>query len=159
MPEDYPAGGSPDIPISAGGKAAAMVRERVPWRAAGTGVVGVGTPIGAAALYPVLGWIVAFIELAATLTVLGTVLFGSEALSERASRLLRWIGNRAEPPAPPPGHLGGANQVFPPATPPPAPASAGDDVLILAASPVNPGQIALLKKAPQQKTRTMAIPE
>ena len=45
---------------------------------------------------PLLGQIA--IELAATLTVLGTALFGSQALSERAFRLLRWIANRAEPP-------------------------------------------------------------
>jgi hypothetical protein len=34
------------------------------------------------------------------LTVLGTALFGSETLSERAFRLLRWMGNRPEPPGP-----------------------------------------------------------
>jgi hypothetical protein len=34
------------------------------------------------------------------LTIIGTALFGNSALSERAFRLLRWLGNRAEPPGP-----------------------------------------------------------
>jgi len=51
-------------------------------------------------LYPLLGWIVTGIEVAVILTVLGTALFGSQALSERAFRLLRWVANRPEPPAP-----------------------------------------------------------
>jgi hypothetical protein len=34
------------------------------------------------------------------LTVIGTALFGSQELSERAFRLLRWIANRPEPTAP-----------------------------------------------------------
>lgn len=40
------------------------------------------------------------VELGMFLTVLGTALFGSETLSERAFRLLRWLGNRPEPPGP-----------------------------------------------------------
>jgi hypothetical protein len=40
------------------------------------------------------------IELAAALTIIGTALFGSQALSERGFRLLRWIANRPEPPGP-----------------------------------------------------------
>jgi hypothetical protein len=34
------------------------------------------------------------------LIVPGTALFGSKILSERAFRLLRWLGNRPEPPGP-----------------------------------------------------------
>jgi hypothetical protein len=34
------------------------------------------------------------------MTVFAVALFGSKTLSERAFRLLRWFGNRAEPPAP-----------------------------------------------------------
>ena len=37
---------------------------------------------------------------AVALTVIAVALFGSQALSERAFRLLRWFGNRPEPPAP-----------------------------------------------------------
>jgi hypothetical protein len=47
-----------------------------------------------------LGQIVAVIELVVAVTVIGTALFGSPDLSDRAFRLLRWIGNRPEPPAP-----------------------------------------------------------
>jgi hypothetical protein len=34
------------------------------------------------------------------LVITGTALFGSQAVSERAFRLLRWITNQPEPPAP-----------------------------------------------------------
>lgn len=73
---------------------------RVPWRSVGAGVVSVGTPLGAAVLRPLLGEVMMLVELAVFLTMLGTALFGSETLSERAFRLLRWLGNRPEPPAP-----------------------------------------------------------
>ena len=35
-----------------------VIRDRMPWRLVGTGVIGLGTPIGSVALYPLLGWIV-----------------------------------------------------------------------------------------------------
>jgi hypothetical protein len=50
---------------------------------------------------PFIGVGMAIAELAMALTVIGTALFGSSELSDRAFRLLRWIANRAEPPAPP----------------------------------------------------------
>ncbi len=56
-----------------------------------------GTPAGIGMFHPVLGEIIAVIEVAVALTVLGTALFGSAALSERAFRLLRWVRNRPEP--------------------------------------------------------------
>ena len=77
-----------------------VIRDRMPWRPVGTGVIGLGTSIGSVALYPLLGWIVIGIEASVILTVLGTALFGSEALCDRAFRLLRWVANRPEPPAP-----------------------------------------------------------
>ncbi len=77
-------------------------RERVPWRPVGAGVTALGTPVGIGALHPVLGEIIAVIEVVGALTIIGTALFGSPALSERAFRLLRWIGNRPEPPGPAP---------------------------------------------------------
>jgi hypothetical protein len=40
------------------------------------------------------------IEVGVVLTIIATALFGSQVLSERAFRLLRWFGNRPEPPAP-----------------------------------------------------------
>jgi len=47
-----------------------------------------------------LGEIMAVSEVAMMLTVIAVALFGSKILSERAFRLLRWLGNRAEPPGP-----------------------------------------------------------
>jgi hypothetical protein len=64
----------------------------------GTGVASLGTPVGIGVLHPVLGEVIAVIEVVVVLTIIGTALFGSPALSERAFRLLRWIGNRPEPP-------------------------------------------------------------
>jgi hypothetical protein len=73
---------------------------RVPWRSVGAGIVSVGTPLGISVLHPLLGGVLAVVELVMILTVLGTALFGSQTLSERAFRLLRWLGNRPEPPGP-----------------------------------------------------------
>ena len=80
--------------------ASAAMPGRVPWRSVGAGVVSIGTPLGAAVLRPLLGEVMMIVELVVFLTVLGTALFGSETLSERAFRLLRWLGNRPEPPGP-----------------------------------------------------------
>ncbi len=74
-------------------------RERVPWRPAATGVVSLGTPVGIGMLHPLLGEVIAITEIVVALTVIAVALFGSKALSERAFRLLRWFGNRPEPPA------------------------------------------------------------
>ena len=49
---------------------------------------------------PMRGELIAAIEVAVMLTIIGTALFGSHALSERAFRLLRWLVNRPEPPGP-----------------------------------------------------------
>lgn len=59
-------------------------------------------PIALGALHPVAGEAFAEAELTALLTITGTALFGSRVLSERAFRLLRWLGNRPEPPQPRP---------------------------------------------------------
>jgi len=50
----------------------------------------------------VVGEVIAIVEVVVVLAIIGTILFGSLALSERAFRLLRWIGNRPEPPGPAP---------------------------------------------------------
>jgi len=47
-----------------------------------------------------LGEAISCIEIVVALTVIAVALFGSQTLSERAFRLLRWFGNRPEPPAP-----------------------------------------------------------
>jgi hypothetical protein len=76
----------------------------------GARVASLATPVGIGVLHPVLGEVIAVIEVAVILTIIGTALFGSMALSERAFRLLRWIGNRPEPPASTSHHLGGASE-------------------------------------------------
>jgi hypothetical protein len=76
-------------------------------RPLGVGMTSVGIPAGIGALHPLFGEILAGAELAVilavTLTVIGTSLYRSNVLSERAFRLLRLIGNRPEPPGPKPG--------------------------------------------------------
>jgi hypothetical protein len=69
----------------------------------GVSAASLGTPVGIGILHPMLGEVIAGIEVAAMLVIIGTALFGSSALSERAFRLLRWLGNRPEPPGPAPG--------------------------------------------------------
>jgi hypothetical protein len=73
---------------------------RAPWRTAGIGLTSLGTPIGIGVADPLLGQIAIATELAVALTIIGTALFGNQALSERAFRLLRWIVNCPEPPGP-----------------------------------------------------------
>lgn len=80
--------------------AAPMEGERVPWRSVAASLTAVGTPASIGVLHPMLGGILAIIELVVALTIIGTALFGSTTLSDRAFRLLRWIGNRPEPLAP-----------------------------------------------------------
>jgi hypothetical protein len=80
-----------------------------PWRVVGVGIASLGTPVGIGVAHLLLGEIIAAVEVVVALTIIGTALFGSPALSERAFRLLRWLGNRPEPPSPAAG---------PPACPP-----------------------------------------
>jgi hypothetical protein len=56
--------------------------------------------LGIGILDSLLGEIIAIAEVLMAITVIAVALFGSKILSERAFRLLRWFGNRAEPPAP-----------------------------------------------------------
>ena len=59
-----------------------------------------GMPAAGGIVHPWIGLAMAGAELTVALTVLATALFGSRELSERAFRLLRWLANRPEPPAP-----------------------------------------------------------
>lgn len=97
--------------------AAPMARERVPWRSVAASVTALGTPVGIGVLHPMLGEIVAIIELVMVLTIIGTALFGSPDLSNRAFRLLRWIGNRPEPSAPEACNAGEGRPVTPTSPP------------------------------------------
>jgi hypothetical protein len=56
--------------------------------------------VGIGMLHPLLGEVIGITEIVVALTVIAVALFASQALSERAFRLLRWFGNRPEPPAP-----------------------------------------------------------
>lgn len=105
MTLDLPGGADPSreggcSTATSAGSAQMTTPGGVPWRSVGAGMVSVGTPLGVAVPHPLLGMVMAVIELAVILTVLGTALFGSQTLSERAFRLLRWFGNRPEPPGP-----------------------------------------------------------
>jgi len=71
----------------------------MPWRSLASATA-LGTPMGIGALHPIFGEIIAVSELTAGLTIIGTALFGSADLCDRAFRLLRWMANRPEPPAP-----------------------------------------------------------
>ncbi|HUY52287.1 MAG TPA: hypothetical protein VMV92_42380 [Streptosporangiaceae bacterium] len=75
-------------------------RDRVRWRSVGAGATSLGTPLVLGMLHPLLGEVIASIEIAVILMVIAVVLFGSKETCERAFRLLRWFGNRPEPPAP-----------------------------------------------------------
>ena len=70
------------------------------WRSVVASVTALATPVGVGVLHPALGDIVAIVELVVALTIIVTALFGSPDLSDRTFRLLRWVGNRPEPPAP-----------------------------------------------------------
>jgi hypothetical protein len=48
---------------------------------------------------PLLGVIIAAVEVAAALVIVFTALYGNDRNSDRAFRLLRWSLNRSEPPA------------------------------------------------------------
>jgi hypothetical protein len=56
--------------------------------------------VGIGMLHPLFGEVIAITEIVVVLTVIVVAQFGSEALSERAFRLLRWFGNRTEPSTP-----------------------------------------------------------
>lgn len=70
-----------------------------PRRAMAAGITAAGVPAAGWLLRPGLGQAVILLEAVVVFAVLGTALYGSLALSERAFRLLRWIRNSPEPPA------------------------------------------------------------
>jgi hypothetical protein len=72
-------------------------QERSPWPPLGGGVIALGIPGAVWILHPLIGEILVADEMLALLTIIGTALFGSRALSERAFRLPRWLSNRPEP--------------------------------------------------------------
>lgn len=74
-------------------------RGRVVWRSAAVGAASVGVPLGTGLFHPLLAEVISGVEAVVALTVIAVALFGSQTLSERAFRLLRWFSNRPEPPA------------------------------------------------------------
>ena len=75
-------------------------RDGIRWQSLGLGVASAGTPIGIGVLHPSVGVALMIVQLSLGLAVIGTALYGTQELSERAFRLLRWIGNRPEPARP-----------------------------------------------------------
>jgi hypothetical protein len=70
-----------------------LVRSRAR-RATVAGITVLGPGVGAGLLHPVVGVAFAVTGLALVIIVIGTALFGTPALSERAFRLLGWVRNR-----------------------------------------------------------------
>jgi hypothetical protein len=73
------------------------LRASLPWRALGAAIAALGTSVSVIFAEPILGHAIAAVEVGAFLVVIGTALFGSRTLSERAFRLLRYIADRPEP--------------------------------------------------------------
>lgn len=78
-----------------------LARRERGWHLVAVSTGSLAPPIGLGVLHPVAGEAFAGAEMAVLLVIFGTALFGSKVLSDRAFRLLRWLGNRPEPPAPP----------------------------------------------------------
>lgn len=101
--ENLPAGQPTPVPPDrddSSEPASLPARERVTWRSAVTGAASLSTPVAVGMFNSLLGEIIAVAEVAMVITVIAVALFGSKTLSDRAFRLLRWLSNRAEPPAP-----------------------------------------------------------
>lgn len=69
-------------------------------RSVGLGLGAVGAPTFSAFLDPILGQMLAVAEISTLLVIVFTALFATQHISERAFRLLRWCGDRPEPPCP-----------------------------------------------------------
>lgn len=80
------------------------MRGYTPWLTVGTGIASLGPQVGIGVLHPVLGELIAIVDVVVVLTIIATALYGSRVLSERAFRLLPWIENRSEPLGPPSDH-------------------------------------------------------
>jgi hypothetical protein len=79
---------------------AAPRRDGGRWQPLGLGLASAGAPIGISLQHPSVGVALMIVELASALTIIAAALFGSDQLSDRAFRLLRWFGNRPEPASP-----------------------------------------------------------
>lgn len=91
---------SPDDSEARANRAASPMRGHRPRRSLSVGIASLGTPVGIGVFHLIFGEVIAITEVIVVLTITGTALFGSLALSERAFRLLRLIGNRPEPARP-----------------------------------------------------------
>jgi hypothetical protein len=86
--------------VERAGTARQADRSRAPRRPFGVGAGAIGVPAVIGYLHPAFGVILASSEAVVIVVVFAAALFGSPAISERAFRLLRWLRNRPEPPAP-----------------------------------------------------------
>ncbi|GAA3446655.1 hypothetical protein [Planomonospora venezuelensis] len=66
-------------------------------RLTGVGVLALGSSVGSWIVHPAFGAVLACAETALGMAVIMAGLFGSDRVSERAFRLLRWVANRPEP--------------------------------------------------------------
>jgi hypothetical protein len=73
---------------------------RAPWRTLGFGAAVVGTPVGVGYLHPAISQVIIIAEILTGLVIVTSALFGSQIISDRAFRLLRWLSDRPEPPQP-----------------------------------------------------------
>jgi hypothetical protein len=76
-----------------------------PWWKVGAGIAVVSGQVAAAYVHPAIEAALAVadasIPLVAGTVLIAVIVFGSDDACERIFRLLRWIANRPEPPAPP----------------------------------------------------------
>lgn len=79
---------------------ASRISGTVAWRSIGVSGASLGVSAGLWKFHPLLGEVIAVIEISVVLVIIVTALYGSKELSERAFRLLRWFVNRPEPPPP-----------------------------------------------------------
>jgi hypothetical protein len=75
-------------------------------RAISLGAGPAAAPLAATAFDPVLGAALLAAELVFVLIVFGIAVYGPQEQVDRVFRLLRWLRNRPEPPAPIPAHHG-----------------------------------------------------
>jgi hypothetical protein len=76
-------------------------RAQAPWRSFRIGVSIIGAPAAISYIHPTLGLSLFITQAVTLMIVFAAALFGTQTISDRAFRLLRWLASRPEPAAPP----------------------------------------------------------